>query len=224
MTVIDKGSPPARRKVALALQGGGSHGAFTWSVLDRLLEEATIEVIGVTGTSAGAMNAVALADGLVRGGAKQARQGLRKFWTAIGEMNALASYLWPMSGETVAQLRLEKTLAYTALDMLTPQFVAVRSQPDQAQSVARSAHRSDRFRRPARAGSGSGHGVRDQLPHREAARVHRIRTSRSIPFWRRRACRSYFRRSKSTGSRTGTAATREILPLRRFCARCRSAT
>ena len=117
--MADKGSPPARRKVALALQGGGSHGAFTWGVLDRLLEEATIEVIGVTGTSAGAMNAVALADGLVRGGAKQARQGLRKFWTAIGDMNALASYFWPMSGETVAQLRLEKTLAYTAWDMVS---------------------------------------------------------------------------------------------------------
>jgi predicted acylesterase/phospholipase RssA len=50
---------PGRCKVALALQGGGSHGAFTWGVLDRLLEDATIEIIGVTGTSAGAMNGAA---------------------------------------------------------------------------------------------------------------------------------------------------------------------
>jgi predicted acylesterase/phospholipase RssA len=60
------------RKVALALQGGGSHGAFTWGVLDRILEDETLEIIGVTGTSAGAMNAVALADGMVRGGPKEA--------------------------------------------------------------------------------------------------------------------------------------------------------
>ena len=64
---------PGRRKVALALQGGGSHGAFTWGVLDRLLDDETIEIIGVTGTSAGAMNGAVLVDGLVRGGPKQAR-------------------------------------------------------------------------------------------------------------------------------------------------------
>ena len=56
-----------RKKVALALQGGGSHGAFTWGVLDRLLEDETIEIIGVTGTSAGAMNAICLANGLAGG-------------------------------------------------------------------------------------------------------------------------------------------------------------
>jgi hypothetical protein len=62
------GAAPARRKVALALQGGGSHGAFTWGVLDRLLDDPTIDIVGVTGTSAGAMNGAVLVDGLVRGG------------------------------------------------------------------------------------------------------------------------------------------------------------
>jgi hypothetical protein len=66
-----------RRKVALALQGGGSHGAFTRGVLDRLLDETTIDIIGVTGASAGAMNGAVLVDGLVRGGTKQARVQLR---------------------------------------------------------------------------------------------------------------------------------------------------
>jgi hypothetical protein len=95
-------SPSTPRKVALALQGGGSHGAFTWGVLDRLLEDETIEIIGVTGTSAGAMNAVALADGMVRGGPKLARAKLRQFWKAIGKMAGFNSILiWPMSGETV---------------------------------------------------------------------------------------------------------------------------
>ena len=76
----------SRRKIALALQGGGSHGAFTWGVLDRLLQDDTIEIIGVTGTSAGAMNAICLAEGLAQGGPEEARRQLRKFWEAVGNM------------------------------------------------------------------------------------------------------------------------------------------
>ena len=95
-------STAGRHKVALALQGGGSHGAFTWGVLDRLLEEATLDIIGVTGTSAGAMNAVALADGLVRGGPEQARRELRHFWEAVGKMPGFGSLLGPMTGERSA--------------------------------------------------------------------------------------------------------------------------
>jgi len=113
------GSGAPRRKVALALQGGGSHGAFTWGVLDRLLEDETIEIIGVTGTSAGAMNAVALANGLLKGGPEQARKGLRDFWEAVGKMPGFASLLWPMSGEDHARLRLEQTPPYIAWDLLS---------------------------------------------------------------------------------------------------------
>jgi Patatin-like phospholipase len=82
-------SPP-RRKVALALQGGGSHGAYTWGVLDRLLEDRMLDIIGVTGTSAGAMNAVVLADGLLRGGPEGARQQLRVFGPRSGVMAGLS--------------------------------------------------------------------------------------------------------------------------------------
>ena len=57
---------PRRRKIALALQGGGSHGALAWGILDRLLEDPTIDIIGAKGTSAGAMNGTVLADGMVR--------------------------------------------------------------------------------------------------------------------------------------------------------------
>ena len=72
--MIQQHMPSTPRKVALALQGGGSHGAFTWGVLDRMLTEKAIDIIGVTGTSAGAINAVLLADGIVRGGPDEARQ------------------------------------------------------------------------------------------------------------------------------------------------------
>lgn len=79
------------RKVDLALQGGGSHGAFTWGVLDELLEEPGIEIEGVSGTSAGAMNAIILADGLTRGGRSGARDRLRTFWEAVGSMPGIAA-------------------------------------------------------------------------------------------------------------------------------------
>jgi NTE family protein len=77
--MTEKQSPPARHKVALALQGGGSHGAFTWGVLDRLPDDATLDIIGVTGTSAGALNGAVLVDGLVRGGPSLARAKLRRY-------------------------------------------------------------------------------------------------------------------------------------------------
>ncbi len=72
-----------RISLNLALQGGGAHGAFTWGVLDRLLEEPALRFEGVSATSAGAVNAVAMADGLARGGAAEARQGLAEMWGGI---------------------------------------------------------------------------------------------------------------------------------------------
>jgi NTE family protein len=74
-----------QKKVAIACQGGGSHGAFTWGVLDKLLEDGRLIIEGVTGTSAGGMNAVALAQGLAKGGPEQARNELRTFWERISE-------------------------------------------------------------------------------------------------------------------------------------------
>jgi len=78
---------PLRQKIDLALQGGGSHGAFTWGVLDRLLEDETLEISAISGTSAGAMNAVALAAGLMEGGRAGARAALKRFWTRVGELS-----------------------------------------------------------------------------------------------------------------------------------------
>ena len=69
--------------VDLALQGGGSHGAFTWGVLDRLLEEPWLRIDGISGTSAGAMNAVVLTDGYAKGGAEGARAALEQFWRSV---------------------------------------------------------------------------------------------------------------------------------------------
>ena len=71
-----------KKRINLALQGGGAHGAFTWGVLDHLLEDGRLTIDGISGASAGAVNAVILADGLARGGANGARQRLAEFWRA----------------------------------------------------------------------------------------------------------------------------------------------
>ena len=105
-----------RRKVALALQGGGSHGAFTWGVLDRLLEDPTLDIAGFTGTSAGAMNAVVAADGLLSGGPEGGRQRLLEFWEAIGKMPGFGTPLWPLSGAAQSKVNLEQTPAYIFWD------------------------------------------------------------------------------------------------------------
>jgi len=73
------------RRLNLALQGGGAHGAFTWGVLERLLEEETLIFDGVSGTSAGALNAVGLAAGLLEGGREGAQSLLEALWTAVSE-------------------------------------------------------------------------------------------------------------------------------------------
>jgi len=71
------------RTINLALQGGGAHGAFSWGVLDRLLEDPRIVIEGITGASAGAMNAVALAAGFAEGDREAARASLRRFWEGV---------------------------------------------------------------------------------------------------------------------------------------------
>ena len=125
---------PGSKPIALALQGGGSHGAFTWGVLDRLLEEETLEIIGVTGTSAGAMNAVCLADGLARGGREEARRRLASFWNAVGEMPGVGRLLGWLPGDTLAHMRLDQTPPFVVLDAvrrnLTPdQYNPLQTNP-----------------------------------------------------------------------------------------------
>ena len=80
-----------RRKISLALQGGGAHGAYTWGVLDRLSAEESLEITAISATSAGAMNAVVLGDGYGRGGPEGARGALRRFWKAVSDVARFSS-------------------------------------------------------------------------------------------------------------------------------------
>lgn len=74
-----------KKKINLALQGGGAHGAFAWGVIDRLLEDDRLEIDGIVGTSAGAMNAAVTAYGLALGGPEMARAKLQEFWGKISD-------------------------------------------------------------------------------------------------------------------------------------------
>src|SRR4051812_42439284 len=84
-----------KRRLSVALQGGGVFGAFTWGVLDRLLEEDDLELDAVSGASAGAINAVLLASGLAKGGPDEARASLERFWSSVGESAARNLFLHP---------------------------------------------------------------------------------------------------------------------------------
>ena len=105
--------------VDLALQGGGSHGAFTWGVLDRLLEEPWLQIEAISGTSAGAMNAAVLASGWARGGASSARTALETFWRRV----ARAATFSPLQRSPIDRLMNRWTLdtspAYLAMDLMT---------------------------------------------------------------------------------------------------------
>jgi NTE family protein len=86
---------PARngkKRINLAMQGGGAHGAFTWGVLDELLHDDRLEIEGMSGTSAGAINAVMTADGIARGGREEARARLAAFWRAASRDGDLSTF------------------------------------------------------------------------------------------------------------------------------------
>jgi NTE family protein len=95
------GNKTVKPVLNLALQGGGAHGAYTWGVLDYLLEHGQVDFEGVSGTSAGAMNAVVLADGLMRGGRDGAREALAKFWSAVASSVPFELAVRTMDGESV---------------------------------------------------------------------------------------------------------------------------
>lgn len=103
--------------IDLALQGGGSHGAFTWGVLDRLLEEPWLRVDGISGTSAGAMNAVVLVDGHLKGGAAGAKEALSTFWRKVSDAALLSPFRRSLLDVLTGRWTLDNSPAFLAMDM-----------------------------------------------------------------------------------------------------------
>jgi NTE family protein len=108
-----RGLGSASPRLSLALQGGGAHGAFTWGVLDRLLEDPRVEFDGLSGSSAGAMNAVVMAQGWMAGGRDGARQALSDFWSAVGRQMPIGM-VTQGEGDTIALSPASKLLAHWA--------------------------------------------------------------------------------------------------------------
>ncbi|UWQ39110.1 patatin-like phospholipase family protein [Leisingera aquaemixtae] len=107
-------------KINLALQGGGAHGAFTWGVLDRLLEDEGIEVAGITGTSAGALNGAAFKSGMVQGGRQGAKAALDGLWQRMGAVGDMRFTHWLTRFDAVAWASAwEAVLPFTPMEAVS---------------------------------------------------------------------------------------------------------
>src|SRR5712691_4320592 len=105
--------------IDLALQGGGSHGAFTWGVLDRLLEEPWLRIDGISGTSAGAMNAAVLVDGHAKGGAAGARTALADFWRRVADAARFSPLRRGPLDVLLGRWTLDSSPIYVAMDLMS---------------------------------------------------------------------------------------------------------
>lgn len=119
-----KSSAAAKPKqIELALQGGGAHGAITWGVLDRLLEDERVNIAAISGTSAGAMNAVIVADGLAgKGGRKNAQKKLYDFWKAVSDAARFSPLQRTFWDRWVGNWNLDHSPAYLMMDYMSRTF------------------------------------------------------------------------------------------------------
>ena len=108
--------------IDLALQGGGAHGAFTWGVLDRLLEEDWLQIEGISGTSAGSMNAAVLADGFLAGGRDGARSALEGFWSHVSEAARYSPFQRGPLDVLMGRWTLDHSPMFIAMDLASRLF------------------------------------------------------------------------------------------------------
>jgi NTE family protein len=112
-------APAAAHAINLALQGGGAHGAFTWGVLDRLIEDERLSFEGISATSAGAMNATVCAYGLAEGGREGAKKALAAFWRRISHAASFSPLQPTMLDRMTGNRTLEWSPAFIALDLVS---------------------------------------------------------------------------------------------------------
>jgi NTE family protein len=108
--------------VDLALQGGGAHGAFTWGVLDRVLEEPRLEIEGISGTSAGAMNAAVLISGQAAGGAEGAKAAMEQFWRRVSDAALLSPFRRTPLDVMLGRWTLDTSPMFVTLDLMARIF------------------------------------------------------------------------------------------------------
>ncbi len=110
------------KTINLALQGGGAHGAYTWGVLDRLLEEKDLTIEGISGTSAGAMNAAVLVDGYVKGGSEGAKESLEIFWKRVSDIASFSPLHKSAPERMLTGWNMDASPAYRWFDLLSRIF------------------------------------------------------------------------------------------------------
>ncbi|VEG91520.1 patatin-like phospholipase family protein [Legionella spiritensis] len=115
--------------INLALQGGGAHGALAWGVLDKLLEDGRIEFDSISATSAGAMNAVILTQGIASGGNRGARELLHRFWKEISDVGQIYSPVHITQYEQLLNIAPELSPTYFLFDMMTKLFSPYQFNP-----------------------------------------------------------------------------------------------
>ena len=108
-----------RKHINLALQGGGAHGAFTWGVLDRILEDDRLDIDGVSGTSAGAMNGAVMVSGHIAGGNTGARKALDRFWESVSTLGLLSPIHASLYDRAIGNWDLDESPASVWLDTLS---------------------------------------------------------------------------------------------------------
>lgn len=194
--------------VDLALQGGGAHGAFTWGVLDRLLEEPWLGIDGISGTSAGAMNAAVLVDGFVKGGAAGARTALKNFWRRVSDAARYSPFRRGPLDILFGRWTLDSSPLYVGMDLLSrlvsPYDLNPLGKNPLREICPNSSILSGCRKRPSSFSS--------LRPMCEPAAVTCSRTMRlhRMFFLPLPACRRYFKRSRLTENHIGTVVTLAI--------------
>ena len=123
-------SRPTKKKVTLALQGGGAHGAFAWGVADRLLEDGRFDIQGVSGTSAGGMNAASIVQGLIKGGNEAARATLKDYWRAMSDLSKkISPFAMNPIDKHNKNYNLDKTPGFMMMEMMKEHFSPYQLNP-----------------------------------------------------------------------------------------------
>jgi NTE family protein len=136
--------------IDLALQGGGSHGAFTWGVLDRLLEEPWLRIEAISGTSAGAMNAAVLADGWIEGGAAGARAALRAYWERVAQAAVFSPLQRTPLDRMLGRWTLDDSPVFIGFELMARLFSPYHLNPQGGNPLERILDQSIDFTRLAR--------------------------------------------------------------------------
>jgi len=147
--------------VDFALQGGGAHGAFTWGVLDRLLEEPWLRIDGISGTSAGAMNAAVLIDGHADKGADGARAALENFWQRVSRAAQLSPLRRTPLDVLLGRWTLDHSPVFVAMDLMARLFSPYDLSPGGANPLRNILAETVDFERLAQASIKH----RDECPH-----------------------------------------------------------